>query len=195
MLEFPAPGQGLFTFVIRTAQIRARQQPLGLDRIRAPFALEDPCNCGACSEGWAWGNIPHMKHIKEVRVDELQEPISHYTDAVLSGSTLYISGLIATDGDGNVIGKNDVIEQARQIFRNMALVLKAVHAAPSDVVKITVFMRDITQRASINPVRQEFFGTHRPASTLVEISQLVNEDLLLEIEAVAVVETCPTHAG
>jgi len=141
------------------------------------------------------GQHPRMQHIKGVRVDGLQEPISHYTDAVLSGSTLYMSGLIATDGDGNVIGKNDVIEQARQIFRNMDLVLKAVHGAPSDVVKITVFMRDITQRAAINPVRQEFFGTHRPASTLVEINQLVNEALLLEIEAVAVLETGPTHTG
>lgn len=145
--------------------------------------------------GLGVGQHPHMKHIQEVRVDGLQEPISHYTDAVLSGSTLYISGLIATDGDGNVIGKHDVIEQARQIFRNMALVLQAVHGAPSDVVKITVFMRDITQRAAINPVRQEFFGTHRPASTLVEISHLVNEDLLLEIDAVAVLETSPTHTG
>jgi 2-iminobutanoate/2-iminopropanoate deaminase len=65
-------------------------------------------------------------------------------------------------------------------------VLDATGAAPSDVVKVTIFMRDVTQRPAINPVRQEFFGSHRPASTLVEVSRLVRDDLLLEIEATAV---------
>lgn len=116
----------------------------------------------------------------------LPEPISHYTDAVRAGNTIYISGLVGVDADGNVVGDDDVVEQARQIFRNLRLVLDAAGSAPSDVVKVTVFMRDVTQRASINPVRQEFFGMHRPASTLVEVSGLVRDDLLLEIEAIAV---------
>jgi 2-iminobutanoate/2-iminopropanoate deaminase len=127
-----------------------------------------------------------MKHLKPIRAEGLPEPISHYTDAVLAGKTLYISGLIATDAHGHVVGKSDVVEQTRQIFRNLDLVLKSAGASPQDVVKVTIFMRDVTQRPDINPVRQEFFGGHRPASTLVEVSRLVNDDLLLEIEAVAV---------
>ena len=127
--------------------------------------------------------MPHLKHI---RAQQLAEPISHYTDAVLAGSTLYVSGLVATNKEGNVVGKGDVVEQTRQIFRNLKAVLDTVGASPSDVVKVTVFMRDVSQRPDINPIRKEFFGSHRPASTLVEVSRLVNDELLLEIEAIAV---------
>jgi len=127
-----------------------------------------------------------MRHLKQIRAPQLAEPISHYTDAVLAGSTLYVSGLVATNKEGQVVGKGDVVEQTRQIFRNLEAVLDTVGASPSDVVKVTVFMRDVTQRPDINPVRKEFFGSHRPASTLVEVSRLVNDDLLLEIEATAV---------
>jgi len=115
------------------------------------------------------------------------EPISHFSDAVIAGDTLYVSGLVATDEHGTVVGPGDVVEQARQIFRNLRRILDATGARPSDVAKITVFMRDVAQRPLINPVRQEFFGEHRPASTLVEISALVRPELLLEIEAVAVI--------
>ena len=113
------------------------------------------------------------------------EPISHFSDAVVAGKTLYVSGLVATDERGDIVGKGDVVEQTRQIFRNLGRILEAAGAAPSDVAKVTIFMRDVSQRPLINPVRQEFFGEHRPASTLVEVSRLVRDDLLLEIEAIA----------
>jgi len=125
-------------------------------------------------------------HLKEVRAPGLPEPISHYTDAVLAGRTLYVSGLVSLDEQGKVVGKGDVVLQTRQIFRHLKSILEAAGGSPSDVTKVTVFMRDVTQRPDINPVRKEFFGAHRPASTLVEVSRLVNDDLLLEIEAVAV---------
>lgn len=125
-------------------------------------------------------------HLEGVRGRGLPEPISHFTDAVLAGRTLYVSGLVALDEHGKVVGKGDVVAQTRQIFRHLSSILEAVGGSPSDVTKVTVFMRDVTQRPDINPVRQEFFGSHRPASTLVEVSRLVNDDLLLEIEAVAV---------
>lgn len=126
-----------------------------------------------------------MHHLGTLRVAGLAEPISHYSDAVLAGDTLYVSGLVATDPSGDVVGVGDVVQQTRQIFRNLRLVLEVVGAGPQDVVKLTIFMRDVAQRPLINPVRQEFFGDHRPASTLVEVSRLVRDDLLLEIEAVA----------
>jgi 2-iminobutanoate/2-iminopropanoate deaminase len=120
-------------------------------------------------------------------VPGLAEPISHYTDAVRAGDTVYISGLVATDGRGQVVGVGDVVAQARQVFHDLGLVLQAVGGAPADVAKVTVFMRDAGQRPAINPIRQEFFGAHRPASTPVEVSRLVHDDLLLEVEAVAIV--------
>ena len=125
--------------------------------------------------------------VREVRVPGLAEPVSHYTDAVRAGNTIYISGVVSSDAEGKVVGKGDVVAQARQVFKTMGRVLEAAGARPRDVVKVTIFMRDATQRPLINPVRQEFFGSHRPASTLVEISRLVHEDYLLEIEAVAVI--------
>jgi len=115
----------------------------------------------------------------------LVEPISHFSDAVVAGKTLYVSGLVATDERGEIVGNGDVVEQTRQIFRNLRRILDAAGAAPSDVAKVTIFMRDVAQRPLINPVRQEFFGEHRPASTLVEVSRLVRDELLLEIEAIA----------
>ncbi|HET7466457.1 MAG TPA: RidA family protein [Candidatus Dormibacteraeota bacterium] len=126
-----------------------------------------------------------MAHIRTLRVPGLMEPISHFSDAVLAGRTLYVSGLVSTDEHGNVVGEGDVVEQTRQIFRNLKRILDAAGASPADVAKVTIFMRDAAQRPLINPVRQEFFGPHRPASTLVEISRLVRDEFLLEIEAVA----------
>ncbi len=127
-----------------------------------------------------------MSHIEMIRAEGLPEPISHYADAVLAGNTLYISGAVAMDENGAVVGKHDVVEQARQVFRNIGRVLEAAGGSASDVVKVTVFMRDVDDRAKINPVRKNFFGDHRPASTLVGVNRLVDPDLLLEIDAVAV---------
>src|SRR5207237_10110033 len=126
-----------------------------------------------------------VPNLKTLRVRGLMEPISHFSDAVIAGKTLYVSGLVATDQKGNVVGAGDIVEQTRQIFRNLQRILDAAGASPADVAKVTIFMRDVTLRPLINPVRQEFFGPHRPASTLVEVSRLVRDELLLEIEAVA----------
>lgn len=126
-----------------------------------------------------------MAHVRTLRVQGLMEPISHFSDAVVAGRTLYVSGLVATNEAGEIVGAGDVVEQTRQIFRNLKRILDAAGATPADVAKVTIFMRDVAQRPLINPIRQEFFGPHRPASTLVEVSRLVRDDLLLEIEAVA----------
>ena len=119
---------------------------------------------------------------QEFTIGGLAPPISHYCDAVRFGDLLFISGLVGVDADGKVVGEGDAARQTRQIFENMRTVLDA--AGFGDVLKVTVFLKNIEDRARINPVRQEFFGTARPASTLVEISRLVRDDLLVEIEAV-----------
>ncbi len=123
-------------------------------------------------------------HREEVRVAALPEPISHYTDAVKAGGLLFLSGLVPVDGAGTVVGA-DAPAQARQVFRNMELVLKEAGCGFEDVVKLTLFLLDVGDRAAINPVRQEFFGAARPASTLVEVPALAVPGALLEIEAVA----------
>jgi 2-iminobutanoate/2-iminopropanoate deaminase len=122
---------------------------------------------------------------REITVEGLAEPISHYADAVLAGDTLYVSGIVPVDAHGEVVGGDDVVVQARQVFEIMARVLAAAGAEPADVVKVTVYLLDIDDRPRINPVRQEFFGAARPASTLVEVSRLAVPGARLEIEAVA----------
>ena len=124
---------------------------------------------------------------EEIRVDGLAEPISHFTDAVRADNLLFVSGIVAVDGDGRLVGGDDAVEQARQVFRNMGEVLAAAGCGFADVVKVTVFLTDVGDRARINPVRQEVFGDARPASTLVEVSRLAVEGAKVEVECVAVV--------
>jgi reactive intermediate/imine deaminase len=127
-----------------------------------------------------------MHHREEYRVEGLAEPISHYTDAVRAAGLLFVSGLVPVDEEGQLVGE-DVAEQTRQVFRNMELVLKAAGCGFEDVLKVTHFLLNVDDRPAINPVRKEFFGETRPASTLVEVSALAIPGALLEIEAVAAI--------
>jgi 2-iminobutanoate/2-iminopropanoate deaminase len=123
----------------------------------------------------------------EYRVPGLPEPISHYTDAVAANGMLFVSGCVPVDGDGRLIGGDDVVAQARQVFVNIGTVLSAAGAEFADVVKVTVFLTDIDDRPLVNGVRQEVFGEIRPASTLIEVSRLAVPGARLEIDAVACV--------
>ena len=128
-----------------------------------------------------------MHHREEYRVEGLAEPISHYTDAVRAGNLLFISGIVPVDGDGKLVGEGDVAEQTRQVFRNMQLVLEAAGCGFDDIVKVVLYLLNVDDRPAINPVRKEFFGETRPASTLVEVSALAMPGALLEIETVAAI--------
>ncbi len=125
---------------------------------------------------------------EEIRAAGQAEPISHYTDAVRAeGPLLFVSGVVPVDGAGRLVGGDDVVAQARQVFSNLGAVLAAGGATFADVVKVTVFLTDVDDRARINVVRQEAFGEARPASTLVEIAALAIPGARIEVEAVAVV--------
>jgi 2-iminobutanoate/2-iminopropanoate deaminase len=125
----------------------------------------------------------------EIEVPGQAPPISHYTHAVCAdGPLLFVSGVVAVDGAGRLVGGDDVVEQARAVFRNLGAVLGAAGASFADVVKVTVFLTDVDDRPLINPVREEVFGSARPASTLVEVSRLAVPGAKVEVEAVAVVQ-------
>jgi 2-iminobutanoate/2-iminopropanoate deaminase len=128
-----------------------------------------------------------MSGRQEIRVPGQSEPISHYTDAVRAGDLLFVSGCVPVDGEGRLVGGDDVVAQARQVFANVGSILEAGGVTFADVVKVTVYLTDITDRTRINPVRQEVFGDARPASTLVEVSALAIPGAKLEVEAVALV--------
>ena len=124
---------------------------------------------------------------RELRVAALAEPISHYTDAVVAGDLLFVSGLVGIDGEGALVGGDDVVAQTRQVFENLRAVLEAAGCGFEDVVKVTVYLTDVDDRPKLNPVRQEVFGDARPASTLVEVSRLAVPGAKVEIEAVALI--------
>jgi len=121
-----------------------------------------------------------------IRAKGLAEPISHYTDAVVAGKTVYVSGQGALDDKGNLVGRGDVVAQTRKTLDNMKIALAAAGASLDDVVKVTVYLADVDDRPKVNEVRKEYFKDNKPASTLIEISRFAIDGMLIEIEAVAV---------
>jgi reactive intermediate/imine deaminase len=125
---------------------------------------------------------------EEIEVAGQAAPISHYAHAVRAvGTLLFVSGVVPVDEHGALVGGDDVVEQARAVFRNLGAVLEAGGASFADIVKVSVFLTNVDDRPLINPVRKEVFGATRPASTLVEVSRLAIPGAKIEVEAVAVV--------
>ena len=105
---------------------------------------------------------------------------------VRAGRLVFVSGCVASDENGKTVGGGDIVAQTRQVHENIKRCLAAAGGTFADVCKVTVFLKNVADREKVNTVRKEYFGPHRPASTLVEISRLVRDDLLIEIEATAV---------
>jgi len=106
---------------------------------------------------------------------------------VHSGRTIYIAGQVALDRSGKVVGKNDFVAQATQVFENLKLALAAAGATFNNLVKVTTFVTDMSHLQALRTLRAKYYGENAPASTLVQVGKLVNEELMIEIEAIAVV--------
>ena len=127
-----------------------------------------------------------MTTIERLRLPEqLPPPISHYTDGVAVDGWIWVSGMLPLDKDGALVGGDDVVAQAVRVHENVQAVLRSAGADFEHVVKVTVYLRRIADRAAVNTVRQRFFGESRPASTLVEVSNFVVPGALVEMDAVA----------
>jgi 2-iminobutanoate/2-iminopropanoate deaminase len=126
-----------------------------------------------------------MPPIERLMLDGQPEPVSHYCHVTKAGNLIWVSGTVGVAADGSVPA--DVVEQFEIAIANMDACLKAVGAGSEHVVKVTVYLTNVTDRTKINPIRQRYFGPHRPASTLVEVAALVLPELKVEIEAQAVV--------
>ena len=100
---------------------------------------------------------------------------------------IYVSGQVAIDESGTLVGKGDAATQAEQVFKNIHRILTDCGATIGDIVKLNWYFRNMGDRAVIVAARDKFLGAHRPASTAVEISRLVNEDWLIEVDCVAAV--------
>src|ERR671937_739508 len=111
---------------------------------------------------------------------------------VTAGRPVYISGQVALDSAGALVGPGDIRAQARQVFDNLQAALQAVGAGFEQVVKLTYYLVDATQLPVVREVRDQYVNTGQPpANTAVEVRRLVRDDLLIEVEAVAVVASFP----
>ncbi|MBT3264330.1 MAG: RidA family protein [Arenicellales bacterium] len=125
-----------------------------------------------------------MPQIERLLLDNLPAPVSHYCHVVRAGDRVWVSGMVGIRKDGSI--PEDVVDQFQVAMDWLDRALRAAGGRPEHIVKVQVFLTDINDRAKINPLRQDYFGKHRPASTLVEVSALITPQLKVEIEAEAI---------
>jgi reactive intermediate/imine deaminase len=119
---------------------------------------------------------------------ELSEPVGVFVQATrvqAAGHFIYVSGLTSRNPDGSVHAPGDARAQTQRILESLVAILKEAGASIDDVCKVTVYITDMSDFAAIHDVRRAFFKTTRPASTMVEVSRLVDPAMVVEIEAVA----------
>ncbi|HEY8622949.1 MAG TPA: RidA family protein [Casimicrobiaceae bacterium] len=115
------------------------------------------------------------------------EPVVGYSRAVRVDGRIWVSGTTSTDSDGAVVGKGDPYAQAKQAIANIERALASAGAGLADVVRTRIFVTDIAHWQDIGRAHGEAFADIRPATTMVEVARLIDPDLLVEIEADAVI--------
>ena len=116
------------------------------------------------------------------------EPIVGYSRATKINKIIYVSGTTATNEKGEIVGKNDPYVQSRQAIKNIEKALEHFSANLSNVVRTRMFVTNIDQWEEIGKVHGEFFNDIKPVTTMVEVKRLIIPDMLVEIEAEAVIE-------
>ena len=115
------------------------------------------------------------------------EDIVGYSRAVRVGNIVEVAGTTAMDGDV-LIGKGDIYAQTFYVLKKIETALQEAGASMTDVVRTRMFVTDIAQWEAIGKAHGEFFKTIKPVATMVEVSRLINDDLLIEIEVTAIIE-------
>jgi len=125
--------------------------------------------------------------IETITTSQAPAAIGPYSQAVRFGNLLFTSGQIPLTPEGTLV-QGGIEEQTHQVFRNLQAVLGAAEASLANVVKATVFIKDMNQFAAVNEIYASYFGDHKPARSTVEVARLP-KDVLVEIELIAVLDS------
>lgn len=129
-----------------------------------------------------------MSDRQNIASGTIWEDIAGFSRAVRIGSVIHVSGTTATDDQGNIVGIGDPYQQTAYIIKKIERALKEAGATLNNVVRTRIYITDVSQWEAVARAHGEFFASIRPANTLIEVSALVGEGYLVEMEAEAVIQ-------